>query len=571
MANSSVETKSGYVVRPIEGDTLLDQLLFHRGIKTIEDKSLFLNPDYEAGIHDPYLLKDMDKAVERIVLAVKNNEKIVIYGDFDADGVPATVVLHDFFKKIGFEHLSIYIPHRHLEGFGLHIDAVEKIKETGSQLLITVDCGITDVKEVELANKLGIDVIITDHHLPGSELPPAYAIVDPKRKDCIYPFHMLCGAGVAFKLVQGLIAYDKAHGNIWNITPGWEKWLLDMVGIATLSDMVPLLGENRIFAYYGLKVLRKTPRLGLLKLLKSLKINSQNIVEDDIGFLITPRINAASRMADPMDAFKFLTATTDVEADQSVEFLNGLNDERKSVVAVMMKEIKKKYEGRNLSEKSVLVLGNPNWKPALLGLVATSLLRDHDRPVFLWGRGDEGTIKGSCRSDGRVDIVELMRAVPREVFIDFGGHVMAGGFSLSDEHVHRFEEELCKAHEGLDKIEVGGEKFVDAILYPNDIHWDTWSVIERLAPFGQDNSKPLFMIKDVQLTGAKKFGKTANHFEVTFIGAKGKKITAIKFFVEDTDPLSQTKEGDKVTLIAHMEKSMFRNFPELRLRIVDIL
>ncbi|MEN9649207.1 MAG: single-stranded-DNA-specific exonuclease, single-stranded-DNA-specific exonuclease [Candidatus Parcubacteria bacterium] len=560
-----------YAFQPSNGTTLTEQLLFSRGHKTKEAQDAFLSPDYDRGIHDPFLLKDMDVAVERIVRAIKNNERIVVYGDFDADGVPASVLMHDFFKKISYTNFSNYIPHRHLEGFGLHKDAISKVKEEGAQLLITLDCGITDVDEVDFANSLGIDVIITDHHLPGPELPQAVAVVDPKRADCSYPFDMLCGAGVAFKLVQGLLAYDRSHENVWNVKEGWEKWLLDMVGIATLSDMVPLHGENRVLAYFGLKVLRKSPRLGLVKLLKSLDIKQQHLVEDDIGFLITPRINAASRMANPMDAFNMLTAATDEEAERTVTFLNTLNVERKSAVAVMMKEIKKKVEGRDLTSKSVFVLGNPNWKPSLLGLVATSLVREYDRPVFLWGRSEDGTLKGSTRSDGRVDIVQLMRAVPREIFIDFGGHVMSGGFSLTDDHVHRFEDELCTAHDSLSKQEINSSVLIDARITSNDVTWDLFSTIEKLAPFGEANPKPLFMVENVVLTNAKTFGKTGDHFEVTFTGAKAKKLSAIKFFIEDNEIYKNLKPGDKVHLVANLEKSMFRNFPELRLRIVDIL
>lgn len=560
-----------YSFRTPYGNTLTDQLLYHRGITTPEEQQAFLSPEYDAGIHDPFLMKDMDKAVERIVHAIKNNQKITIYGDFDADGVPASVVLHDFFKKILYTNFSNYIPHRHKEGFGLHKAAIENIRNEGADLLISLDCGITDVEEVAFANELGLDVIITDHHLPGEVLPPAVAVVDPKRADCEYPFDMLCGSGVGFKLVQALLAYDRANGNVWNVKEGWEKWLLDMVGLATLSDMVPLQGENRVLAYYGLKVLRKSPRLGLMKLLASLDVKQQHLVEDDITFLITPRINAASRMADPIDAFKMLTASTDAEADAAVTHLNSINTDRKSAVAVMMKEIKKKIEGRDLTSHPVLVLGNPDWKPSLLGLVATSLIREYDRPVFLWGRSEDGSLKGSCRSDGRVDVVSLMRTVPSELFIDFGGHTMSGGFSLTDDHVHRFEEELCKAHTSLDKKSINSELMIDAKINPQDITWSLWSVIEKLAPFGEANAKPLFMIEHVVLTNAKKFGKTGDHFEVTFTGDKGKKMSAIKFFVEDSPLYSSLKAGDKVHIVGHLEKSMFRNFPELRVRIVDIL
>ncbi|MES3005707.1 MAG: single-stranded-DNA-specific exonuclease RecJ [Patescibacteria group bacterium] len=573
---------ANYSVRPWEGDSLLDHLLFHRGITDPTEREAFLSPDYEKGIHDPMMFADIKPAIKRIRKAIKDGERIAIFSDFDADGLPGATILHDFFKKISYLNFENYIPHRHLEGFGLNNEAIDKMHDRGTNLIITIDCGITDVEKVDYANSLGIDVIITDHHLPGVQLPKALAVIDPKREDCKYAEKMLCGSGVIFKVIQALLIDDRSRSEKDQMFSaakiGWEKWLLDMVGLATLSDMVPLRGENRVFAHFGLRVLRKSPRLGIMKLLHSLGVKQETLVEDDIGFLITPRINAASRMADPVDAFKMLTAATDEEADIAVRHLNKLNDERKGTVAAMIKEIKKKVEERSLQDRPVLALGNPNWKPALLGLAATSLVRDYGRPVFLWGRDENGVLKGSCRSDGAADIVELMRSLDPKIFIDKGGHKMAGGFSLSNEYVHLFADALCESYAAVAaqqkaNIEAGIiiETFVDAVLDPQDITWETYSHIEKLAPFGEANPKPLFMIKQAPLTGIKMFGKTGNHLEVNFSGARGKKVSAIQFFCEPTEKLNALKAGDAVSLVVTMEKSVFRNFPELRLRIVDIL
>jgi single-stranded-DNA-specific exonuclease len=324
---------------------LMQSLLIYRGIDTAEKAEVFLNPDYEK-LHDPFLLKDMDKAVERILQAIKNEEKILIYSDYDADGIPAAVVMHDFFKLIGYSYFEIYIPHRHNEGYGLHLEAVESFVDKDIKLIVTLDCGIVDHHEVNRANELGIDVIITDHHVPGKTLPEAYAVINPKRSDCDYPYDMLCGSGVAFKLVQALLSkYPtlERRGRVGEgvVKPGQEKWLLDMVGIATLSDMVPLQGENRIFAHYGLKVLRKSRRPGFQKLLSLMKMNQRYITEDDVGFMITPRINAASRMGIPTDAFHLLSTTDEVRGDELARHLDHINNERKGLVASTVKEIKK--------------------------------------------------------------------------------------------------------------------------------------------------------------------------------------------------------------------------------------
>ena len=248
---------------------ILRHLLFYRGIENGDDAEKFLNLDYVRGTHDPFLMKDMYKAVERILKAIEGSEKIIIYSDYDADGIPGAVVLHDFFKKIGFNNFENYIPHRHEEGFGLNMEAVEDFGKSGAKLLLTIDCGIADVKEVGRLNELGIDIVITDHHELGEKIPPAYAILNSKQTECSYPEKTLCGAGVIFKLIQALISKKNID---WQLKEGAEKWFLDMVGLATLSDMVPLTGENRVFAYYGLKVLRKSPRIGLMKLLRKGKI-----------------------------------------------------------------------------------------------------------------------------------------------------------------------------------------------------------------------------------------------------------------------------------------------------------
>lgn len=556
-----------YAVREFQGDTLLDHLLHLRNITDGEVRETFLNPSYDTGLNDPFLLSDMTKAVDRIGAAIAQNEKIVIFSDYDADGIPGAVVLSDFFKMIGYKNVGVYIPHRHNEGFGMNIEAVESIAKNGAQLIITIDCGITDTEEVKRANKLGMDVIITDHHLPGETLPEAFAIVNPKTSPN-YPDQMICGSGVVFKLVQAMLSKDRR-----GVPEGKEKWLLDMVGIATLSDMVPLIGENRVFASYGLKVLRKSPRIGLKKLLNNLKMSQKDLVEDDIGFMITPRINVASRMADPMIAFRLLSTTDDAEAGELVEKLNGLNVKRKSMVAGIMKEIQHKYEMRGLEDKSVIVLGNPSWNPAVLGLVANSLMKEYGKPAFLWGRVDDETLKGSCRSEGETDVVALMHAVNEDIFIDRGGHKMSGGFSVSAQHIHKLDELLQEAHTRIFGT-LGAkqeELFADHLLQLNDIDFSLWNVVDKLSPFGMNNAKPVFMLKNVTPSDIKWFGKQKEHIEIVFVNAKGKKIPAIAFFAHEDKRFSALKAGQPLTLIANLEKSMFRNYPEMRLRIVDVL
>jgi len=320
-----------------------EQLL---SVRKIDDKNSFFSPDYERDLYGPFELLNMDKAVDRILGAIKKNEKVIVFGDYDADGVCSSSIFHDFFKKIGFENFETYIPDRNTEGFSLTLGVIEKFSKDNVDLIITLDCGVTDYDEVRKANEQGMDVVILDHHLQAEKLPQAVAIVDPKQEKDDYPFEMLCGAAVAFKTIQALI--DKGG---FNITPGWEKWLLDLVAVATVADMVPLCDENRVLLHYGLRVLKKTNRVGFLALFKKLKINQKNVTEDDIAFLIAPRVNIASRMEHASISYSLLTTESSEESKWVVGRLDDLNKERRSVVEGILDEVEKRIKTRNGNQK----------------------------------------------------------------------------------------------------------------------------------------------------------------------------------------------------------------------------
>ncbi len=599
---------------------IVAHLLFHRGIIEAEAANRFLLPDYDNHVHDPFLLKDAERAAQRIISAIQNNERIAIYSDYDADGIPAAVMFNDFFARIGFTNFSIYIPHRHNEGFGVNIEAVEQLAGEGVKLMITLDCGISDVNPVKRANELGIDVIITDHHEAPLILPTAFAIIDHKQLDCAYPDKNLCGSGVGFKLIQAIIKQAKIQDSPISLKQGHEKWLLDMVGIATLSDMVPLIGENRIFARYGLSVLRKSPRKGLIRLLAKLKMAQAHLTEDDIAFMITPRINAASRMGVPMDAFKLLVADNDEDAEKYATHLDEINNERKGIVAALVKEIKKivreRYGVKNKRNKeevagrvsmidgqfgddsdelpAVIVLGNPDWKPSLLGLAANSCAEEFDRPVFLWGRDGDNIIKGSCRSEGKSSVVEIMRGVPEGAFLQYGGHKHSGGFAVGNDVIHFLEKHLNEAQEKIQdsrfkKQDLEGtnnesrltsqennesdDDFVDAELKLDDITWKLQEDLDRLSPFGMGNPKPLFIFKRVKVFDVRVFGKAKDHVELVFKKSSGATVSAILFFGADNDWVQKllADKNQEVDLIASIEKSMFRWRKELRLRVVEVV
>ncbi len=550
---------------PVIDDALspiLNRLLAARGILDKQDAEEFLLPNYDTQLHAPELLNDIKKACERIEQAMKDDERIAIFSDYDCDGIPGAVVLYDFFTAIGCANFQNYIPHRHYEGFGLSNEAIDKLAKQDVKLIITIDCGTTNVKEVEHAKGLGVDVIITDHHEPAESLPEAVAIVNPKLGK--YPFDGLCGAAVAFKLAQAML-----NRNDYEVSPGREKWWLDMVGVATIADMVPLRDENRTLAHFGLKVLRKSRRPGLQQLLKKARINQNYLTEEDIGFTIGPRINAASRMDTPEDAFYMLSETDVAKAGERVEHLEKLNQDRKTQVALMTKDIHKRL--KTLEEiPSVLVMGRPKWRPSLVGLAASKLAEEYGRPAFLWGTDGNGVYKGSCRSGGGASVVTLMNAASA-VFTEHGGHHFSGGFSVKDEDIFTFGDSLVKAMDDLgEEATIKENVKIDAELNLNDVNQFLIQELTKLSPFGTGNHKPLFVFKKVSPKSVDLFGKTKEHSKLVFDTQNGP-LEAITFFQLPENFTQPPKVGVPCTLIAHVEQSFFMGRKQTRLMIVDVL
>ncbi|MEK7066252.1 MAG: single-stranded-DNA-specific exonuclease RecJ [Patescibacteria group bacterium] len=555
---------------------LLRHLLFHRGIKDEVMAEKFLNPNYETDFHDPFLILNMKKAVERILSAISSGEKIVVYGDYDCDGIPGSAILNDFFRKIKYENFYVYIPHRHKEGYGLNIPAIEKFGADNVKLLITVDNGITNVAEVDRANELGIDVIITDHHLPQEKVPKAFAILNSKQVEDNYPYDMLCGAGVAFKLVQALL---REAGEKFGVKPGWGKWLLDLVGISTIADMVPLTGENRVLAYYGLKVLKRTPRPGLLKLFRKAGIRSELLTEEDVGFTIAPRINAASRMGVPIKGFEMLSSTDETEAGLLADYLEEKNNERKKAVVKMMKEVDKMMETDKGS--AVIVVGHESWAPGVVGLAASKIVDKYDRPAFVWVNGveddppaGEAGIKGSCRSDGRVNLVDLMVSIGEDSFLALGGHALAGGFSVSENKLGELSKKLSEAYMKL-RTETKGEKdepvLIDKEISIDEVNQDTYGLIEKLAPFGIENHRPVFLISNLEIYRVSYFGADKQHLKLEFENSSGSIISAITFYHKEKDfGKMKLEAGQKIDIIFTIENSTFGWKNELRMRIVGL-
>ncbi|HXK35144.1 MAG TPA: single-stranded-DNA-specific exonuclease RecJ [Candidatus Paceibacterota bacterium] len=528
---------------------LLRNILWQRGVREENDALTFFNPSYEQGLHNPFLLKGMKEVVSRITVAVKGNERIAIFADYDCDGTAAAAVLADYFHCLGFSNFLVYVPER-IEGYGLTKEAIVKIAEGGANLLVTVDCGIANYNEVEFAKGLGLDVIVTDHHLPP-EVMPRCAVINPKQPSCIYPEKMLCGAGVAFKLVCALIT-------LLPIPNGQEKWLLDLVALATLADQVPLRGENRVLVYFGMKVLSRTRRPGLLQIINLLRL--RRIGEEDVTFSIVPRLNSVSRILSSALVFETLSTKDISRANELVKILENTNKERKTLVAQTMREANKRLRERDLG--NVIVLGDPDWNLGILGLVAAKISEEYTRPAFVWTRVGE-LIKGSCRSP-KLDLVDLMKRTAPETLVSFGGHSLAGGFVATSDQVHFLEAKLESAFDeskGDVAPNTEDKEISDGIFNLADVNLENFRIIDCLRPFGNSFPRPIFLFENLLVTKTRRFGQNQNHLSMTLEDG-GENVEAVSFF-EKRDNFSSPQ-----SILASIEKD-WRG--RLRLRIEKFL
>jgi single-stranded-DNA-specific exonuclease len=539
--------------------TELRQLLLDRLSLSPEAQQDFLEPKYALG--DPFLFRDMEKAVARIHQAITSNEQIGIYGDYDCDGIPGTVVLVDLFKILGvIDRVHVYIPDRHDEGYGVSTLGIDALQKLGVTLIITVDMGITALAYAADTQSRGIDMIVTDHHTVLETLPQCFAVIHPAVGD--YTEKNLCGAAVAFMLARAfLIRFDKE----FSVPPGWEKWLLDLVGFATLSDMVSLTGENRVLVYYGMLVMKKTRRVGLQALFAANGIDTMRLTESDLTFTVAPRLNAASRMATPMLAFELLATDDRARAMELVKELTKINDERKLLVARIVKDAHARLAARELPE--IVVIGDLSWRPAVLGLVAGKLADTYGKSFFVWGEGGDGTLKGSCRMIVSHHATVLMQGLPDGALLHSGGHQAAGGFGVAKEQVHFLEKALndcllARSDLARNKGESdpavavdtamageGGDKSVVLPLTCASVRH--LQAVRSLAPFGVGNPEPVFLFENVTIDSTKKFGKAKEHLECAISDTTGQ-ATAFTFFAND-DCIEKAAVGKTVSLLGTLE------------------
>ncbi|SET77686.1 single-stranded-DNA-specific exonuclease [Oceanobacillus limi] len=476
---------------------VMKELLLQRGITNTTQAEEFLSPKLE-NLHDPQAFDSMEKACLRIHDAIKNNEKILVYGDYDADGVSSTTVLLHALQELGAT-CDYYIPNRFTEGYGPNEAAFKEAHSAGCTVIITVDTGIASVHEAEIAKQLGVDLIITDHHEPQEELPDAYAIIHPKCSPD-YGFKELAGVGVAFKLSQHLLGYFPEH-------------LLDLVAIGTVADLVPLVNENRILTYYGLRKLSSTTRLGLKALMKQCKIEG-NVSEQDIGFLIGPRLNAVGRLQDADLAVKLLMTDDNEEANQLADEVNELNQERQRIVASIVKEAENIVDEQ--SNRSVIVVAKAGWNEGVLGIVASRLVKKYDRPAIVLAINEENqTAKGSARSIPAFDLFQNCMKI-RPLFTHFGGHSQAAGMTLPLDNLDRIQVELNDfIEEQLSDDDFKQVTDISKSISIPEINEELVAEIDQLAPFGMANPKPIFHLENIP-TDVRQLGNMKKHLKLHF-------------------------------------------------------
>jgi single-stranded-DNA-specific exonuclease len=537
--------------------SLFDRILAARGIGA-ELKASFLLPDYSSA-HDPYLLPDMGKAVKRLVGARRKQENITIYGDYDTDGLTASVLLTDAFSSFGFKNVETFIPNRFVEGYGLTVDAIEDIASRGANLVVTVDCGSLSEREIARANELGVDVIVTDHHNVAAVQPPAVAVINPKRVDSKYPFADLAGVGVAFKLIQALQA------ELDGLPIGQEKWLLDLVALGTVCDVVPLLGENRMFVYWGLKVMSQTRRLGIKALMAVSGIDPKLVNARSLGFGLGPRMNAAGRLETARHAYDMMISDDSMAVLEKAQYLDDLNTSRRLEQNKIFKEAI--IQAEKYADDPVLVLSGADWNHGIVGIVAAKLLEKYQKPTFvLHEMGD--IAKGSARSFGDFSAVAAIRA-SEDIITKGGGHELAAGVTLSTENIAAFRRCVNEYYESQKLVNQQALLLPreDTIAELDEITEEAISLISQLEPFGNGNPRPILKSNGLLVKNVRKMGENAQHVRLDLYGTSGR---IMQFLAFNAPEYFFVEPGMRISVWYHPDVNEWRGSRSIEGRLLHL-
>jgi single-stranded-DNA-specific exonuclease len=539
----------------------LANLMVQRSITTPDEARAFFEPDLKY-LHDPFLMKDMNIAVERISTAIKKNEKILVYGDYDVDGTTAVALMYSFLKE-QFSNVEYYIPDRYKEGYGVSFLGIDFAFQNNCKVMITLDCGIKAVEKVKYARTKGIDLIVCDHHYPGGEIPKAIAVLDPKQPGCNYPYKELSGCGVGFKLVQ---AYSRVHGIPFSKIAGY----LDLVAVSIASDIVPLTGENRVLAYFGLKELNESPRMGLKEIIREADICRALTVED-IVFKIGPRINAAGRMETGSKAVELLISNDTKLATGISKEINSFNIERRTVDRSITTEAMRMISEdlRTVNAKTT-VLFNPSWKKGVIGIVASRLIETYYRPTVILTESN-GFATGSARSVQGYDLYQAIEACS-DLLESFGGHMFAAGLTLKKENIRPFMERFEQfVNSTITEEQLVPRVFVDSELSFSEINEEFYNFLNKFQPFGPENMSPVFVSRNVFDTGTGRMvGSSGEHLKLDLCheSTGQKSFPAIAF--SQAEHFELIRAGKPIDICYSIEMNEFRGNRNLQLNIRDI-
>ena len=553
---------------------VLANLLVQRGIDTVEKADRFFNPSL-AHLHDPFLMKDMDKAVARVEQAVRNGEKIMVYGDYDVDGTTAVALVYKFLRQIGHTNLLFYIPDRYTEGYGISVKGIDFAARKGVSLVITVDCGIKATEKVVYAKQKGVDFIICDHHLPAEEIPRAVAVLDPKRPDCHYPFDELSGCGVGFKLVQ---AYAQKNG----IPFEQITHLLDLLVVSIASDIVPLSDENRVLAHYGLQKLNDSPSEGLSSIIKICGLENHTISIDDIVFKIGPRINAAGRMrmdqsdenAAPSGGHAAVSLLIEGDAKMAIELGNDIdsfNQDRKNIDRKVTLEAHNYIESNpELKARKSTVIYNPKWMKGIVGIVASRLIETYYRPTVVLTMSN-GLVTGSARSIQGFDLYQAVESCS-DLLENFGGHMYAAGLTMKPENVEEFTRRFNEyVEKNIDPQTLVPQVDIDSPLLFSDITPEFNRQLNRFQPFGPGNSAPVFATYAVSNQGdAKLVGADLEHLRMDLMQREKPNTTIQTIAFQQPTHYEWVRAGRPIDVCYQIVENHYRGTVSTQLRIKDI-
>ena len=539
----------------------LANLMVQRNITSAAEADAFFSPSLNY-LHDPFLMKNMNLAVDRISSAINKNERILVYGDYDVDGTTAVAMMYSFLKK-QYSNVSYYIPDRYKEGYGVSFMGLDYAYENNCKIVITLDCGIKAVEKVKYARSKGLDVIICDHHYPGEEIPKALAVLDPKQPSCSYPYKELSGCGVGFKLIQ---AYARVHA----IPFSEITHFLDLVAVSIASDIVPITGENRVMAYFGLKQLNESPRTGLKEIIRESEIHKELAVED-VVFKIGPRINAAGRMETGSKAVELLiSADIKLAADISRE-INNFNNERRSVDRIITTEAMRMIseDRRNVNAKTT-VLYNPSWRKGVIGIVASRLIETYYRPTVILTESN-GFATGSARSVQGYDLYQAIEACS-DLLESFGGHMFAAGLTLKKENIDLFKERFEQhVNSTITDEQLVPRVFIDTGLAFSEISEDFYKVMNRFQPFGPENMSPIFVSRNVFDSGAGRMvGSSGEHLKLDLCQESTGTRTFPAIAFGQANHFEYIKRGNPFDICYSLEMNEFRGARNLQLNIRDI-